>query len=115
MRSRIKQTRKRIEALRRALLSPAAGDVASALAGLDDAVRSLQDVEREMLAGAGPSDDIRRELKLVKNDLRISARLIAHGMAFCEGWARLVGAGPSYNSAGQTAPVASQGSLMLRG
>ena len=117
MPSRIKQARARIEALRLALLSPSAEEIGATLAGLEEAARCLETVEREVREGICATYEVRRELKLLKNDLRICVRLIEHGLAFCHGWAKMLGAGPSYTPAGQ--PVAVEGvvggTLSLRG
>jgi hypothetical protein len=115
MRSKIKEARDRVEALRVALVSPTAEDIAKALPGLDEAARCLETVEQEVREGGCAPYEVRRELKLLKNDLRISARLIEHGIAFCRGWAKMAGAGPAYTQAGQSAPFQSEGTLSLRG
>lgn len=104
---RTKQAREKIAALRLALLSPSPEEISAALPGLEEAVRCLQTVERELREGACAPYEVRRELKLLKNDLRISRRLIEHGAAFCRGWAKMLGAGPSYTPAGQPAPAGS--------
>ena len=115
MLSKIKQARNKVEALRLAMVSPAAEEIAGALPGLEEAVRYLAMVEQETREGATAPYDVRRELTLLKNDLRISARLIGHGVAFCDGWAKMLGAGPAYTQAGNTAPSSSEGTLSLRG
>jgi hypothetical protein len=103
-RSKIKQARGRIEALRSALLSPDPAAIAAALPSLDEAVLCLQSVEshlRHEMDTAG----LRRDLQLLKNDLRIVSRLIENGVAFCRGWARMLGAGPAYTQTGEPAPI----------
>jgi len=115
MRSKVKQARDRIEVLRQALVSPLAEDMGAALPGLEEAARFLAGIERELREGACPPQEVHRELKLLKNELRISARLIEHGMAFCQGWAKMLGAGPAYTRAGHAAPTATEGTLLLRG
>ena len=64
---------------------------------------------------SGAADEVRRELKLLKNDLRISARLIEQGMTFCRAWAKLLGTGPAYTQSGRQEPSPSQGIVSLRG
>jgi hypothetical protein len=113
--SKIRQARDKVEALRLALVSPIAEDIALALPGLEEAACCLAAVEQEIREGAPVSYEIRGELKLLKNDLRISARLIEHGIAFCQGWAKMLGTGPAYTQAGRTAPPPSEGTLSLRG
>lgn len=115
MQPRIQQARARLEALRLALLSPSPEEIGSTLAGLEEAARCLESVEQEVREGTCASHEVRRELKFLKNDVRISARLIEHGLAFCNGWARMLGAGPSYTQAGEAAPVEAVGTLSLRG
>jgi hypothetical protein len=113
---RIKQARERIQTLRLALQSPSAEDIGAALPGLEEAVACLETVEREVRAGGLAGYDVRRELQMLKNDLKISGRLIEHGVAFCHGWARLLGAGPSYTQAGQPASESlAGGTLSLEG
>ena len=115
MLSKIKQARDRVEALRTALVNPAPEEIAVALPGLEDAARYLLTVEQEVAAGAFAPYEVRRELRMLKNDLRISARLIEHGIAFCQGWAKMLGAGPAYTQTGHTEPAHSEGTLLLRG
>jgi hypothetical protein len=115
MRSKIKQARDRVEALRLALLSPTPEDIAQALPGLEEAASCLAILEQEVREGACAPYEVRRELKLLKNDLRISARLIEQGIAFCQGWAKLLGGVPAYTQAGHSQPPPSAGTLSLRG
>jgi hypothetical protein len=115
MRSRIKEARDRIESLRRALISPEPEAIGAALPELEEAVRCLAAVEQEIREGFPASYEVHRELKLLKNDLRISARLIEHGVNFCRGWARMLGAGPAYMQTGLAAPARLGGTVYLRG
>jgi hypothetical protein len=118
-RSKIKQARDRIEALRVALLSPEPEEIGAALPGLEEAARCLETVEQQMREGIPGSYDVRRELKLLKNDLRIVTRLIEHGVAFCQSWAKMLGGCPAYTQAGESVPseelVGSRGTVSLRG
>jgi hypothetical protein len=115
MPSKLKQARNRVEALRLALLSSTPEQVDAALPGLNEAALFLASVEQDLLAGDGAPDDVRQELKLLKNDLRISARLIAQGLEFCRGWAETLGGGPAYTRGGHTAPAPAEGTLSLQG
>lgn len=119
MRLRVKQARRRIEALRLALLSPGPEAIAAALPGIEEAALCLHAVEQEIRQGTGAPYEVRRDLQLLKNDLRIIARLIDHGVAFCQGWAKMLGAGPAYTQSGQAVPSAqlagAGGTLSLRG
>lgn len=117
MRLKIKQARDGMEGLRLALLSSSPGEMVAALPGLEDAVGCLETVERELRDGACAPYEVRRELKLLKGDLLTNAKLIEHGAAFCQGLAKLLGAGPAYTQAGEAAPSErlTGSSLSLRG
>jgi hypothetical protein len=115
MRLNVKQAREKVEALRLALVSPSPEEMAAALPGLEEAALCLATVERELREGAPASFEVHRELKLLKNDLRISARLIEQGIAFCRGWAKLLGAGQLYTYAGQAAPSPTEGTFSVQG
>lgn len=116
MLSRTKQARDRIERLRLALLSPEPEEICAALPGLEEAAVCLEEVEQELRGGADVPAAVHRELKMLKSDLRISARLVEQGMAFCQAWARMLGSGPAYTQTGQPTPLAeSGGTLVCRG
>ncbi len=116
MLSRTKQARQKVERLRLALLSPAPEEIGQALPGLEEAAQCLHAIEQELRDGAVASPELQGELKMLQNDLRIIFRLIEHGMAFCQGWARMLGAGPAYTQAGQPAPlVEAGGALSVQG
>ena len=104
-----------MEALRLALLGSSPEEIFEALPGLEEAVRYLETVEQELREGACAPYEVRRELKLFKNDLLINARLIEHGVQFCRGWAGMLGAGPSYTPAGHSAPPEQMATMSLRG
>jgi hypothetical protein len=109
MLSKIKQARDRIERLRLALVNPAPEQIAIALPGLEEAARCLAAVEQEIREGTCAPYEVRRELKLLKTDLRISTRLIEHGVTFCRRWAKTLGAGPAYTQTGQASPAQREG------
>jgi hypothetical protein len=117
--SEIQQARASIDALRLTLLSPDPAELGGAIPGLEAALRDLEALSREIRQGASAPIGLHRELMLLKNDLRISGRLIEHGAAFWRGWAKLVGAGPSYTQSGHSAPpeawAGCGGTLSLRG
>ncbi|HTB13521.1 MAG TPA: hypothetical protein VK752_18200 [Bryobacteraceae bacterium] len=115
MRSKVKQARDRIEALRLALISPTPEEIGAVLPGLEEAVFCLETVERAVREGVCAPYEVRRELKMLKKELRVSARLVEHGVAFCQGWAKLLGAGPEYAQNGHTVPGQSEGTLSVRG
>jgi hypothetical protein len=112
---RIKQARERIDALRLALLGSSPEEILEALPGLEQAVRYLETVEQELREGACAPYEVRRELKLFKDDLRGNARLMEHGIQFCRGWAKMLGAGPAYTAAGHSAPPEQLATLSLQG
>jgi hypothetical protein len=101
----IKQARARMEVLRLALVSPAPEELGAALPGLEEAARCLEAVEARIGGDTHAPYEVRRELRLLKNDLRIVTPLIEHGVAFCRGWAKMLGAGPGYTPAGVSAPL----------
>jgi hypothetical protein len=113
MRLRVKQARDRVESLRLALLRAIPEEMDAALPGLEEAIECLHAVERELREGACAPYEIRRELTLLKNDLSLMARLIEHGVAFCRGWASMLGAGPSYTQGGQPIPEKIAARLIL--
>ncbi|HEV1285039.1 MAG TPA: hypothetical protein VNU44_07005 [Bryobacteraceae bacterium] len=112
---RIKQARNKVDGLRMALLGSSPEEILEALPGLEEAVHYMETVEQEIRLGACAPYEVRRQLKLFKNDLRINARLIAHGVEFCQGWAKMLGAGPAYTPEGHAAPPEQLATLSLRG
>jgi len=104
-----------MEALRLALAGSLPEEIVRALPGLEEAVGWLETVEQEVREGTCAPYEVRRELKLFKNDLRINARLIAHGVEFCRSWAKMIGASPAYTPAGHAAPPEQLATLSLRG
>lgn len=112
---RIKQARERIEVLRLALLGSSPEEILAALPGLEEAVRCLDTVEHELRQGGCAPYEVRRALKLFKNEVRVNTRLIAHGIEFCRGWAKLLGAGPTYTQAGHAAAAEPLATVSLQG
>jgi len=112
---RIKRARERIEALRLALLGSSPEEIAAALPGLEEAAGCLEAVEREIRQGACAPYEVRREVQSFKNDLRINARLIEHGVEFCRVWAGMLGGGPAYTPEGYSEPAERLATLSLRG
>jgi hypothetical protein len=115
MLSIIKHARGRIETLRLALVSPEPEEIDAALSGVEEAARCLEDVEREIRGGAFAPYEVRRELELLKNDLLIVGRLIEHGVAFCQKWAKMLGGCPAYTPSGETVPSRPEGTFLVRG
>jgi hypothetical protein len=112
---KIKQAREKVDGLRLALLGSSPEEILEALPGLEEAVCFLETVEQEIRRGGCAPYEVRRELKLFKNDLRMNARLIAQGVEFCRWWAKILGAGPAYTQAGWSAPPEQLATLSLRG
>ena len=96
MRSKIKRARERVEALRLALISHTPEEMGSVLPGLDEAVRCLATIEQEIREGTPAPYEVRSELQMLKNDLRISVQLIEHGLAFCQAWAKMIEIGRAH-------------------
>jgi hypothetical protein len=115
MRERIKQARDRIEVVRLALTGSSPGEIVATLPALEEAVRCLETVERDLRDGACAPYEVRRELKLLKDDLRLNARLMEQGVAFCRGWSRMLGSGPTYTQAGQSAVPEPIATMSVRG
>lgn len=113
----VKQARENVRSLRMALEGPSAEEIGAALPGLQEAVNHMETLEQEIRAGRLAPHDVRRELQFLKSDLKVTGRLIEHGVAFCQGWSRLLGAGPSYTYSGQEAEPAgaARGTLSLEG
>ena len=117
MKPGIKQARERLETMRLALLSPSPEDIQAAIPGLEEAVECLAAAEREIRAHNGAPFEVRRELTLLKNELKLTLRLIEQGTAFGNIWAKMLGAGPAYTQAGTSAPPIEgpAGALSIRG
>jgi hypothetical protein len=112
MPSGITSARRHVEALRTALLSPSPEEIERCLPGLEEAVRCLTGSEKEPPDAAA--------CRALRNELRIVSRLIEHGTAFCQGWAKLLGAATAgYLPTGEAAPIArlvdGPGSVSVRG
>jgi hypothetical protein len=111
----IKQARDRIEALRLALLGSSPEEILEVLPGLEEAVRCLETVERQVREGACAPYEVRRELRLFKDELRGNARMIEQGIEFCRQWAGMAGAGPAYTQGGCAAAPEQLATVSLRG
>jgi len=121
MLSKICRARRHVEELRLGLLSPSPEDVLRCLPGLESAIDCLRSVEEELRQSPNSegrsSLAIRAELNQFKKDLNMIGRLIAHGAALHEGWARILGAAAGgYLQSGDAAPLSgSGGTLFLQG
>jgi hypothetical protein len=114
MRSSVETIRKHIEALRLALLAPSSEGIEQCLPLLADAAGSLISIQRE-LGLPGSDSDLGRELKALKKDLVAVQKLIEHGAAFWNQWAKLLGALSGYTPSGEARPVAAAGAISIRG
>jgi len=123
MRSTIKTVRNHVAALRVALLSPSPEELQTFLPVLTDAAGCLGTIERELRLLPDPRNtrsqddpDLARELKALRQDLRTVRKLVEHGAAFWQAWAKLFGAATGgYTPSGEPRPVAAAGSISVQG
>lgn len=123
MRSTIKTVRDHVAALRLALLSPSPEELQSFLPVLTDAAGCLGTIERGLRLLPDPRDPpsprdpaLARELQALRQDLRTVTKLIEHGAAFWQAWARLFGAATGgYTPSGEPRPVAAAGTISVQG
>jgi hypothetical protein len=118
MLARIQSTRRHMDALRIALLSPSPEEIVNCLPALEEAVSSLHQLEKELLDNNNPQArlEIRVALQALQNDLQIARRLIEHGAALYRGWANLLAAAAGgYVATGAPAPLAAVGTVSLEG
>lgn len=109
MLSRVQEARRRMDALRSALLSPAPEPIEQALPPVEEAIALLEDVRAE-LRSARPAPQVRRELRAelraLGEGLWLIQRLAVEGARFSENWARLLGVlARGYTSSGEAAPL----------
>src|ERR1700744_1756606 len=97
----IANVRARIAALRAALLDPSPEALEPHLPGLEEALSDLLCLQQEPALQTAQSDSspslasrlaLRRDLQARSLDLRAAGSLIKHGIAFQEGWGRLLAA-----------------------
>lgn len=111
MRSSIHNLREQAAALRAALLAPSVEDLAAQLPELQEAAVTLERLKSESIA-----PESRGELEALARELRTAGRLIAQGLAFQRGWARLLASATSaYRPDGEPVPLPVAGSLSVRG
>jgi len=116
MRLSIRTVKNHVAELRLALLAPSPEELQRFLPVLGDAAAYLGMVEREL--GLRPNQDaeLRSELHGLKQDLRAVSKLIEHGAAFWEAWAKRFGAATGgYTPSGEPRPVAAAGTISVRG
>jgi hypothetical protein len=111
MRSNIHSIRKIVAAVRAALLTPSIEGVDSHVPALQQAAAAL-----EQLRGGPPEAGSRGDLEALARDLRACGRLIAQGLAFTQGMARVLApAATSYRPDGEPVPLKAPGTLLVRG
>jgi hypothetical protein len=123
MRLIIKTASDPVAALRLALLAPSPEELQRLLPALADAAGCLSTIQRELSLRPNPSSPserderaLGRELKALKQDLRAVSKLIEHGAAFWQAWAKLFGAATGgYTPSGEARPVAATGTISVQG
>lgn len=118
MLARIQSIRRRLDALRIALLSPSPEEIVNCLPALEEAVPSCQQLELELPDDSDPLArlEIRIALHALQSDLQIAGRLIEHGAALHQGWAMLLAAAVGgYVATGAPAPLTAAGTVSLEG
>jgi hypothetical protein len=106
--SATERVRETIGALRVTLLAPSPEALESHLPALEKALYYLQGVQ--------PDEDIRQDLKALAAELRAAGRLIEHGIAFQQGWARVLAAATNgYRPDGEPRPLQPPGSISVQG
>jgi len=110
----ISKIREHVVGLREALLNQGPLAIEHSLPALEAAVGNLQRINVE-LAAAKPAGFERAELIALRSELWRVARLIEHGAALWEGWARVLGAALGYTASGDPAPLDATGHLSVRG
>jgi hypothetical protein len=117
MRLSIRAVRNHVAALRLALLAPSSEELQRFLPVLADAAGCLSVIQRELGLRPNQGDpELGRELKALKQDLRAVGKLIEHGAAFWQAWAKRFGAATGgYTPSGEPRPVAAAGTISVRG
>jgi hypothetical protein len=115
MRSNLRTARVRNEELRQALVAPAPDEIERCLPGLAEAAASLGWVERR-LGAESAEPGLSQDLEALQKELRMVSRLIEHGAAFYQGWAKLLGSATGgYTAAGEASPLTAAGTVSVRG
>ncbi len=116
MRSKVRNARTHVAALRTALLLPSPEEIGRCVLALMEAVQCLGSVERELRERGGKHPELRSDLKALLNELRLVNQLIEHGAALCQGWATLLGAATAgYTPAGAAAPLTAPAAISVQG
>jgi hypothetical protein len=114
---RIRSATEKIAALRETLLAPSPEALASHVPALEAALHELQLEQLEQIQqDPGSRGGLRRDLKNLASELRVAGKLIEHGIAFEQGWARVLAAATgSYQPDGEPDPLRVRGSISVRG
>ena len=135
----VQRARRHVDALRVALQSTSPEDLARCIPELEEAVACLQGIEHSLRGPsakvqpaieppAGPAKAGRanqewepklpmaQQLHSLNRELEIAQRLVIHGTAFCDGWARMLGsAAGGYGASGDPAPLSAPGTVLING
>jgi hypothetical protein len=120
MRSIIHNVREQTAALRTALLAPSIEGLQAHLPALQAAALALQSLQADLPDASirlrTPEPETRRELEALARDLGVAGRLVAHGLAFQLGLARLMAsASAGYRPDGEPVPLKTAASISVRG
>jgi hypothetical protein len=118
MRSKLHNIRKQAMALRQALVTPSIEGLDSQLPALQEAAQDLESLSSTLIGTTETAIEpgLRRELEALAQDLAGAGRLIAQGLAFQLGLARLLAAATSgYRPDGEPAALNAAGSISVRG
>src|SRR4051812_47343609 len=108
MLARVQSAQRRMGAVCAALRSPSPEEMLSSLPGLEQAISSLREIERELLDSGSVSrpPELRGALQALKRDVRLAQRLAENGSALARGWAKLLaGAAGGYVATGEPVPL----------
>ena len=109
MRTEVSRIRQHVAVLRSALMSPSPDEIEKCLPALAEAAGCLSSVTREQT-------NLHPELIALRQDLRLVSKLIEHGAAFYDGWAKLLGAAiGGYTPSGEAAPLTATAAVIVRG
>jgi hypothetical protein len=104
--ARVDDARKRLDRLRVALASPSPREIEEALPELEQAIASMQELERALASGEVPLENMALDLAALAREVGIVQRLTKHGLELCNGWAEMLAtATGGYVSSGKPAPL----------
>lgn len=116
MRSKLPSVRETVAALRTALLSPSVEGITACVPALQEAALDLERLRAETLDKQSPDSGTRRELDALARELRGAGKLIAQGMAFTQGMARVLApATADYRPDGEPVVAKTASTLLIRG